>query len=181
MQTWIILLRGVNVGAGKKNTVIMKDFKAMLEGIGYSTVKTYIQSGNAVFTADEMDAEIIKQKTADALEKTFGFLPQIMVLTHSELKQALENNPFPQALADPKTLSIYFLSESPKAPDIDKMNELKIASEEFKVMDDKLYFYAPDGIGRSKLAEKMERLLGVPVTARNLRSSMKILELADAS
>ena len=92
MAAWIVLLRGVNVGGGKNNTIIMKEFKIMLEGLGYEGVKTYIQSGNAVFSASEMSAEIIKLEVGEAIERTFGFLPQIMVQKREEFRERLNSN-----------------------------------------------------------------------------------------
>ncbi|UTW58579.1 DUF1697 domain-containing protein [Kordiimonas sp. SCSIO 12603] len=179
MTVWIVLLRGVNVGGGKNNTIIMKDFKVMLEGLGYKGVKTYIQSGNAVFSTSGTSAGTIKQEVGEAIERTFGFLPQIMVLKREAFRQKFTDNPFPQAEDEPKTLMICFLEREPDAPNFDNMKELQADTEEFQLKGDTFYFYAPKGIGRSKLAEKLERLLGVPVTARNLRSVGKILELAE--
>lgn len=179
MTAWIILLRGVNVGGGKNNTIIMKDFKVMLEGLGYEAVKTYIQSGNAVFNSVEDSRDALKTQVGEAIERTFGFLPQIMVLKRDEFRQKFTDNPFPQAEDDPKTLMICFLGREPDEPNFDKMRELQAETEEFQLVGDTFYFYAPKGIGRSKLAEKLERLLGVPVTARNLRSVKKVLELAE--
>ena len=152
----------------------------MLEGLRYEGVKTYIQSGNAVFGASETSAEAIKQEVSEAIERTFGFLPQIMVLKREEFRAKLEANPFPHAEDDPKTLTICFMTREPDVPDFGKMRELQAETEEFQLVGDTFYFYAPNGIGRSKLAEKMERLLGVPITGRNLRSAGKILELAEA-
>ncbi len=179
MTVWIVLLRGVNVGGGKNNTIIMKDFKVILEGLGYKGVKTYIQSGNAVFSTSGTSVGTIKQEVGEAIERTFDFLPQIMVLKREEFRQKFTDNPFPQAEDDPKTLMICFLEREPDAPNFDKMKELQADTEEFQLEGDTFYFYAPKGIGRSKLAEKLERLLGVPVTARNLRSVGKILKLAE--
>lgn len=180
MKAWIVLLRGVNVAGGKNNTILMKEFKAMLEGLGYEGVKTYIQSGNAVFKAAEENATALKQQIGDAIQTTFGFLPQIMVLTRDELKNVLDNNPFRQAEDDPKTLMISFLGEKPENPNLAKMQALKTETEAYKLGQNCFYFYAPDGVGRSKLALNLERLLGVSMTARNLRSANKILELAEA-
>jgi uncharacterized protein (DUF1697 family) len=58
------------------------------------------------------------------------------------------------------------------------MNELKTKSEQFVLTNKVLYFYAPEGIGTSKLAAKAGRLLGVDTTARNWRTVGKVLELA---
>ena len=57
---------------------------------------------------------------------------------------------------------------------------LAAETESFEIAARAFNLHAPDGIGRSKLAEKVERLLGVPATARNLNTCRKLLEMLDA-
>ena len=94
------------------------------------------------------------------------------------LREAMAANPFPDGPAEPKTLHLYFLAEPAGAVDWDAINALKAESEEVTLIGNVFYLYAPKGIGRSKLAAKVEKLLGVPTTARNWRSCTKIEALA---
>jgi len=87
-------------------------------------------------------------------------------------------NPYPEAEATPKFLHVWFLTESATNPDIDAMNSIKAESERFTLTDDALYLHAPDGIGRSRLAAKIDRHLGVSTTVRNWRTVSKLLDLA---
>jgi len=177
MQVWIALLRGINVGGA--NIVPMVDLRAMLADVGFESVKTYIQSGNVVFKSNLLREEIAI-KVATAIEATFGFSPHLMILSLEELEQAIADNPFPEGKAEPKTLHLSFAKETPKKPNLTELAEWKKNSESFELKGKVFYLHAPEGIGRSKLAERAERMLGVAITARNWRSVGKILELAKA-
>ncbi|MEP1447480.1 MAG: DUF1697 domain-containing protein [Paraglaciecola sp.] len=176
MNHWIVLFRGINVGG--KNIVVMKRLKETLLGLGCQNVETYIQSGNVVLQHPEPNAQVLSRKIACEIEVSFGFQAQILVLTLAKFQQAVANNPFPEAQADPKTLHLYFLAAPAENVTFDKMNQLKKDSEMFKLVEQVFYLHAPDGIGRSKLAEKVEKLLAVPTTARNWNTVNKLLTLA---
>ena len=93
------------------------------------------------------------------------------------LKTSVESNPFPQAADDPKTLHLYFLAELPRSPDLDAITGIQADSERFSLLGTVSYLHAPDGIGRSQLAWKVEKLIGIDATARNWRTVNKVLEL----
>jgi len=90
----------------------------------------------------------------------------------------MEANPFPAASDNPKSLHCFFLAEVPVTPDLQTITDLKSNGEEFVLVDKMFYLHAPQGIGRSKLAPRVEKLLGVASTARNWRTVTKIDEIA---
>ena len=179
MSTYIALLRGINVGGN--NPLPMRELVTQLEGLGLQDVSTYIQSGNAVFRSCEGDTSSLPSRIQSALRESHGFAPQVMILALDELEDALASNPFPQAEGQPKSLHLFFLASIPNDPDLKFLESIKQESEEFELRGRVFYLHAPDGIGRSKLAARVEKALGVPVTARNWRSARKILNLARAS
>ncbi|MFV0474579.1 MAG: DUF1697 domain-containing protein [Pikeienuella sp.] len=176
MNRWILLLRGVNVGGS--NILPMKDLRAALERRGLRDARTYIQSGNCVIDGDARDAAELSALAAGAIEQDFGFRPQVLALTPQQIETAIADNPFADEGCDPKTVHIHFLLEEPGAPDLASLESLRAPSERFHLATGRFYLHAPDGVARSKLAAQAERRLGVPTTARNLRSVMKIAELA---
>lgn len=176
MQTWIALLRGINVGG--KNILPMKDLRALLEDLNLKQVRTYIQSGNCIFECDGVDARTLSKKIADGIETTFHFRPQVLVLTKNDLDAAIAGNPYPEGNDDPKSVHLFFLSEQPDKTDATALEKIRQASERFLLSDQVFYLHAPDGIARSKLAAQAEKHLGVAATARNFRSATKIAELA---
>lgn len=176
MKTWIALLRGVNVGG--RNVLPMKELRALLENLGFEKVRTYIQSGNCIFDYNGTDAQRLAKVIADDIEKTFNFRPQVLVITKNEIDSAIAGNPYPEGRDDPKSVHLYFLSEQPDDADLTALERVQKSSESFSLSGQVFYLYAPEGIARSKLAAQAEKYLGVPATARNFRSAMKIAELA---
>jgi uncharacterized protein (DUF1697 family) len=177
MDTWIALLRGINVGG--KNLLPMRELRALLEKLGLENVRTYVQSGNCVFECDKKRRSKLDTKIADEIEAEFGFRPEILIIDKDDLDAAIRNNPFPEGENNPKSVHLFFLSRSPKKPDLSKLEALRSSTERFSLSGRVFFLYAPEGVGRSKLAAQVEKSLGVSLTARNLRSVLKIAELVD--
>src|ERR671917_2625607 len=175
MKTYIALFRGINVGGN--NVLPMKELVALLENLGSQNVKTYIQSGNAVFQNEEEDASLLSNRIRAAIKNSHGFEPQVLLLEPEEIEKAVESNPFPEAESEPKTLHAHFLASTPKNPDLDALESIKSERERFVLKDGVFYLYAPDGTGRSKLAANAEKLLGVSATDRNWRTVRKLMEM----
>lgn len=177
-MTFVALFRGINVGG--KHVLPMRDLREILSSLGCNNIQTYIQSGNAVFSSTE-DASSLAGRIRDAIETRFGFAPTVLLLTVERFKAIAAANPFPDAERTPKFLHVSFLTESPVQPDIEALNQLKAQSEQFLLSADAFYLHAPDGIGRSRLAAKVDRHLGVATTGRNWRTVTKLVELAQES
>lgn len=177
MTPYVALLRGINVGG--KNSLPMQDLRDILAALDCEDVNTYIQSGNAVFRCDD-DRTLLSSNIETAVEKKFGFTPTVLLLTIDDYQSILSANPFPEAVDDPKSLHISFLSEAPVDPDLNSLRTLMSPTENFKLLEYAFYLHAPDGIGRSKLAAKVDKCLGVPTTGRNWRTATKLAELAAA-
>jgi uncharacterized protein (DUF1697 family) len=176
MKTYIALFRGINVGG--KNTLPMRELVAVLEDLGARNVKTYIQSGNAVFVSLGKEASRLSNAISREIKKRRGFEPNVLLLELEDIERAIRKNPFPEATTDPKTLHAGFLACTPEKPDIGTLESLKSDSERFHLIDRVFYLHAQEGIGRSKLAANAEKLLGVPMTDRNWRTVCKIRDMA---
>lgn len=178
MSAWIALFRGINVGG--RNSLPMKDLVRELEALGLREVRTYIQSGNVVFESSKKVPATLGAQIAARIEKRHGFAPEVLILGAGELERAVRSNPFPKATADPKSLHLFFLASSPDSPDLDALTAVKSRSERFRLLGRVFYLHAPDGIGRSKLATKVEKALGVAATARNWRTVDKLCAMLRA-
>jgi uncharacterized protein (DUF1697 family) len=176
MKTYIALFRGINVGG--KNVLPMRELVALLENIGSQNVKTYIQSGNAVFQNKEENTSLLSNKISTEIKKCHGFEPRVLLLEPEEIARVIESNPFPEAESEPKTLHVFFPGSAPKNPDLNALESIKSDRERFALKDGVFYLHAPDGIGRSKLAANAERLLGVAMTGRNWRTVCKVMAMA---
>lgn len=176
MPSWIALLRGINVSG--HNIIAMKDLRLLLEYAGLKNVQTYIQSGNCVFTSTNSKAHLSKLFKQEINERFDVDVP-VTVLPLAEMEKAIRDNPFAeQGRMSSKSVHFYFLSSKPANADLASLSDIAKTNESFQLKDKVLYLFAPDGIGRSKLAGAIEGALGVSVTARNLRTVTKIAELA---
>jgi uncharacterized protein (DUF1697 family) len=167
MAVYIALLRAVNVGG--TSSLPMAELKAICEGLGFSDVKTYIQSGNVLFRSDEAE-KAVEEKLDDALGKTLGKRPGVMVRSRKELDGIIAHAPFPEA--KPNFLLVYFLPEAAPKDALDKM--VAPDGEEAKLAGREIYVHYPIGSGRSKL--KLPALKAG--TSRNLNTVRKLADLA---
>lgn len=176
MTIYVAFFRGINVGG--HGSLSMKALVALLESRGAKNVRTYIQSGNVVFeSAEEDGVQLGQQFTAEILRR-HGFEPQAIILTRDTLAKAIAENPFPEATADPSSLHLGFLASRPINPDLNKLHSLRAESERFHITERVFYLHAPEGVGRSKLAARVEKLLGVPITNRNWKTVSRVMEMA---
>lgn len=176
MHTWIGLFRGINVGGN--NLLPMAKLKVGLESLKLTQVQTYIQSGNVVFRSASGASATLARKIGDLVENEHGFRPHLLLLSNHELDRTLAQNPFPDAVDEPKALHFFFLAEQPKKIDRAAFDKVKKANESYQLIDKVFYLRAPDGVGRSKLAATAEKLLGVKATARNYRTVEKLSSMA---
>jgi len=170
MKTWVALLRGINVGGHHK--LPMKRLVELMEGNGYSGVRTYIQSGNVVFRSPTQPGTAI----GDLIEGEFGFRPALLTLGAAEFRQALDNNPYDVDAG--KTVHVFFCDKKPASVDFELLDSLRAASEHYTLIGKVFYLHAPDGIARSGLVAKMGKALpGVTMTARNLNTVRKLADM----
>jgi uncharacterized protein (DUF1697 family) len=176
--TYAALLRGINVGGSRK--VPMADLRTLMEGLGHDGVRSYLQSGQAVFTADHGEEESLAAELTEAIEKRFGFPVDVIVRDHAYLKAIADNCPFPAAELEAKQLHVTYFSAPVDADRFAEIDQAAHLPEEFRLGDRALYLYAPNGLGRSKLAEQLSKprlTKGVIATSRNWNTVVKLVEM----
>ncbi|WP_298237772.1 DUF1697 domain-containing protein [uncultured Algibacter sp.] len=175
MNTYIALLRGINVSGQKK--IPMADLRVVLAEIGLKDVQTYIQSGNVIFESSQSDKLKLQSKIHNAIKSHFGFEVPILVKTPLELQQIFDNSPFPEE----SKINSYFmmLYTIPDKVLVDEVNKISYPNEEFKIANSCVYFYSSVGYGKAKLGNNFfERKLKVTATARNYKTMLKLLSLS---
>jgi uncharacterized protein (DUF1697 family) len=171
-----VLLRGVNVGG--HNKVPMARLRELAEGLGYTDVATYLQSGNLVVSADAQPAKV-EAAIADGLRTELDVNVAVMVRTSKELAAVIAANPFGDD-TDPKRLLVSFLAAKPAAKTVRALDPNEFDPERFEFGDRCMYQWLPDGVGRSKLAAApWDRRLGVKGTGRNWRTVLALRDLLD--
>jgi uncharacterized protein (DUF1697 family) len=177
MPRFIFLLRGdIVFGA---NIVRMAEFRAFLSGIGVGNVEIYFESGNAVFTSKETAAVAILRLFTQAFATRFGFAPKMMVLTEKELAAAIAGNLFMDPGVDPARLHLGFKADAPSVAAVEAVAAKPQNSEEYQIKGRVFYLHSPDGVGKSKFFEGLDRMLKAPVTFRNWHTVLS--ELATKS
>lgn len=172
MTTKILLLRGVNVGGVK---LPMAAFREMLVGLGLGNVRSYIQSGNAVF--DDPGIADLAEKIAAGLNKDFDLSSAIFLYSAPEFDAILAECPFAaEGRVDGANVHLFFLAEPVAAP-IAPLHAF-ITTERFALTPRALHLHAPNGIGRSALVGKLPRLLKSVMTARNWNTLRALAAMA---
>jgi uncharacterized protein (DUF1697 family) len=167
VAAFIALLRAVNVGGTGK--LPMTELKSMCEALGFAGVRTYIASGNVVFTSRKSEAAVKKALEA-ALESYAGKPVGVMVRSAAEMAQVLTDNPFPKAPAN-RTMAVFLDSPPPK----DALEAVKgRKDEEIKLGRREIYIHYGEGMGQSKLVVPAAKT----GTARNMNTVAALAKMA---
>jgi uncharacterized protein (DUF1697 family) len=175
----ISMLRGVNVGG--HNKIKMEALRTLYASLRFQDPRTYVQSGNIIFRTKEKNSTALAKKIQDAIERTFGFRPEVILRTTDELRKAIAASPFTSRRdLEPGKILVTFLAGEPGPEAHATLRRLKAHPEELHLKGRELYIYFPDGAGRSKLPwSSVEKLLKTTGTARNWNSVTKILAIAE--
>src|SRR5690242_803730 len=120
METFISILRGINVSGQKK--IQMTDLKTLYEALKFKDVTTYIQSGNVIFKSTSASDQKVAKRIEDAIYKRYGFAVPVIIRTVEEMEHATNANPFlKQSNIDTKKLHITFLAEIPEQANVESI------------------------------------------------------------
>jgi uncharacterized protein (DUF1697 family) len=167
VAAFIALLRAVNVGGTGK--LPMTELKAMCEALGFASVKTYIASGNVVFTSRKSESAVKKALEAE-LESYAGKPVGVLVRSAAEMAQVLADNPFPK-MAPNRTMAV-FLDRAPPADTLAGLRGQK--NEEVRLGRREIYIHYGDGMGQSKLVIPAAKT----GTARNMNTVAALAKIA---
>ncbi len=149
----------------------MKELSAVCTELGLRDVRTYIQSGNVIFSSRRSE-DRIRAELEHALAEKLGKKIDVMVRTASELRSVLEDNPFPDA--QPAQVGVVFLADPVPRGLADKFTT--IGREEIRPGTREIYIHYPDGMGRSKLKFPP----GMTATVRNINTVARLVAMMAA-
>lgn len=179
MPTYISMLRGINVSGRKK--ILMPDLKALYEGLGFSRVITYIQSGNVIFgVAPGIPTLTISSLIENAIEEKYGFHVPVIIRTIDEMQAVIKANPYiKEAGQITEKLYVTFLDKEPASGALDKINPFDFLPDKFIYHNREIYLDCASGYGTTKLSNTyFEKKLKMKATTRNWNTVNKLLELA---
>ena len=173
-QGWVALLRAVNLGP--RNKVPMAELRSLLEPSGLGNVRTYIQSGNVLFTSSERDRDALALQIEEEIARSFDVATTAILRTFAELAAVATAYPFGP---DTSRTHVAFLASEPDRDGLTRLAEFDAGADRVAVKGSQAYLDYPNGVQGSRLsAGRLERLLGVPGTVRNWRTVTKLAELA---
>jgi len=178
-QRFISLLRGINVSGQK--SIKMDSLRALYQTLGFTNIKSYIQSGNLIFDAPHNDPPKIITAIEKAIEREFGFSVPVQLRTPLDLTSIIDHNPFAEFTeeANGTRVLVTFLAESPAPDKVELLQEYVSQPEKLTVLDRHVYLHCPNGYGISKLSNTfLESKLAVPATTRNWKTILKLHEMS---
>lgn len=167
MASFVALLRAVNVGGTGK--LPMSELKAMCEELGFTSVRTYIASGNVVFASRKSEAAV-RAGLEKRLQAYAGKAVGVLVRSAAEMAQVAADNPFPKA--EPNRTMAIFLDEAPPKDTLATVRGRK--DEEIKLGKREIYVHYGEGMGQSKLVIPAAKT----GTARNMNTVATLAEMA---
>jgi uncharacterized protein (DUF1697 family) len=175
MQTYIAILRGINVGG--KNKLPMAELKEKISSIGLRHIQNYIQSGNLVFQSDEPNTAELASRIRRSIYNEWGYNVPVLVMVAQELAEIISANPFSSS-KDISLLHITFLSEIPDPNRINTLSVIQDSPNEFKIDKKAVYLFCPNGYSKTKLTNTLiERKLKVTATTRNLKTALALQQM----
>ncbi|MNB90709.1 hypothetical protein D3C75_377700 [compost metagenome] len=177
MTTYIALLRGINVGGNK--IIKMLDLKAMFQSLGFANVRTYIQSGNVVFESDEGSVSLLSGVIERQIHEVFGFEVSVIIRTLAEMENVIANDPF--QLSEPEEFKrwyVTFLPAEPSAEALDKLRTYENGPDKVRFVGREMYILYEVSVSQSSLFKvPFDKILGMPITARNWNTVNKLVAI----
>ncbi|MGW5669775.1 DUF1697 domain-containing protein [Micromonospora sp. NPDC003776] len=177
MARYAALLRGVNVGSTR---LAMADLRRIVADLGHEDVKTYLQSGNVVFTSPPTKDDILGQGIERRLADELGLRVPVLVRSDAELAAVADASPYAAKQDDPTRTLVAFLSARPTAAKVKELTVPAGENVEYEVVGREIHLHFPDGgYGRSKFTNAyLEKKLGLVATTRNWKSVLALRDLA---
>jgi uncharacterized protein (DUF1697 family) len=179
MAKYALLIRGINVGGNKK--LAMSDLRELLTGLGYTDVRTHLQSGNAVFASSKRNQQAIAAAIEKALAAELGMTVRCMTRSADELHAVVDGHPFREIATEGSKMMAMFLSEMPEPALLAEFNPVALDPDFVRLGDRVVYQWCPNGILQApNVGAFVEKKLKVAVTARNWNTVSKLADLVEA-
>jgi len=181
MPRYIALLRAINVGG---HVVKMDRLRTLFEELGFSDVSTFIASGNVLFETPSKDVAAIATQIEEHLMQALGYDVVTFIRTPKQVEKIAELQPFPATEVDVAGTGLYvgFLCKAPTPSAREKLMKLCSKENEFRVREREVYWLVRTKLSDSSFSgSKMERVLGMPMTMRNITTVQKLAALPAAA
>jgi uncharacterized protein (DUF1697 family) len=175
---FVALLRGVNVGRAKR--IAMADLRALVESLGYTDVRTLLNSGNVVFSARRASTAALARAIEASLAERLGVESRTTVLSAAEMAEVVAGNPFGDRAHDPKRMLVAFLRDPDGARKLEPLLAAEWGTDAIAMGERAAYLWCAGGILESRLLDAVTRALRDGTTTRNWSTVLKLHSLLDA-
>jgi uncharacterized protein (DUF1697 family) len=163
---------------GGNNLIETGQLRGVLAGLGYTDVRTYLQSGNAVFSSSATPGAVAAD-VEDAIASEFGVDCRVIVRSTPQLAAVMAADPLLHLLGDRSRHFVAFLDGSPRPDGVKRLTGDDYGADELEIVAEHVYLWCPNGISKSPFARlNLDRILGVAVTMRNWNTVTKLAALA---
>ncbi|CAN7552809.1 DUF1697 domain-containing protein [Paenibacillus sp. LjRoot153] len=178
MARYVAMLRGINVSGQK--IIKMDRLRQLFESMAFTHVSTYIQSGNVIFNADEVDTAILRDRIVYELKEQLTFDIPVIIRTPAELQEIVQDTPYATVNVDENEQRyVTFLSQAPTTASLAKLEAAQSEVDEYHVKGLTVYLLIRKNYGDSKFSNNfIEKKLGVAATTRNWETVNKLIQLA---
>lgn len=177
MQTFVALLRGINVG--KANRIPMADLRALLVDLGYANVDTLLNSGNAVFRATQGSPTEHASAIGSAISSKLQLDVPVIVKSVQELATIIQDNPLDTQAADHSQLLVAFVQDNSTLQGLRTIEQLAAPTEQIAFGKHAAYLHCANGILESKAGKALVGKIGKAATTRNWATVLKLQALAN--
>lgn len=167
----VALLRGINVGTAKR--VAMEELRALMSGMGYGDVRTLLNSGNVVFSANGRSGDPSRRIGAE-IEKQLGVKSRVTVLTAAELDVAVRGNSLLKVATHPSRLLVGVLASRDDRARLEPLARQRWRGERLALGERVCYLWCPDGAAKSRVMVEVEKVVGDAITSRNWGTIQKL-------
>lgn len=176
-KRYIALLRGVNVGRAKR--VAMADLRKLIGDLGYTEVRSVLNSGNVVFSGPAKPQEAVAAEIEEALVLKLGVAARTLVLDSEELAAIVAANPLLEVASDDARLLIFILGHHHAHAAIEALCRRDWHPGAVALGERAIYVWCPDGILDSAAAATLGKELGDATTSRNWATLGKLHALCN--
>lgn len=176
MTKYVALLRGINVGPAKR--IAMAGLRDLFAELGFTDIRTYLQSGNIVFSAPDRTPDVLANQIETAIERELRLAVACLVRTSDELRSVIGGNPFRGKITDGSKMMVLFLSKAPTGKLRAVHDPSKLSPDEIRLRERVIYQWCPEGLlAAPDVSAFVMKHWKVAVTVRNWNTVQKLAEL----
>ena len=172
MSVCIALVRGINVGKG--NRIAMAELKDLVGRLGYTDVRTLLNSGNVVFQSKRRNVARISSAIQAAIAEECGFSAAVMVITAETLNRIIEENPLLRLVNDPARHLVAFVADAQHLESLRPMLKQTWTPDALAITKLAAYLWCSSGLIDSRVSQTFTRKAGATITTRNWTTVLKL-------